>query len=159
MGAFDTSHKISHMRFGELEIGTVELGQLDGIERLVDRDLGRTAAIQYFIHLVPVKLDDKVSFRFTKKSKYIPVLEPAHNASMALSTENRKHSSPQGPNNMGQMFTLPGVYFMYDFSPFIIVRERYQVPFIDLIADLLTVAGGVFALVRLLDSALFFTGN
>ena len=155
LGEFNTSHIISHMRFGE-ENQLGQEGQLDNISRYVDPTLGKTAAMQYFVHLIPVKQKGKIFFRFTKTSKYIPILQPVVDESLVANTDSKKYASSQGPKGMGNVFTLPGVYFMYDFSPFVIVREPYQIPLIDLITDLLTVAGGVFALVRLLDSALHF---
>lgn len=157
MGQFDTSHTITKMRFGDSHIMT-DVGPLDAVSQFVDHSVGRTASIQYFIHLVPIKIDGKWTFRFTKTSKYIPVLEPADKLEVSLNTEQGKHSASHGPKALHRAFTLPGVYFMYDFSPFVVIREKREVPLINLVTDLLTVAGGLFALVRLLDSALHMAG-
>lgn len=163
MGEFDTSHIITKMRFGDVDdtlssSSPSSVGPLDGMTTLVDQSLGKTAAIQYFVHLIPIKIENKLTYKFTKSSKYVPVLEPADKARIEMNTENMKHAAAHGPKKHSGAFVLPGVYVIYDFSPFVVVRERYEVPLIDLITDLLTIAGGVFALVRLLDSFLHLTG-
>jgi len=156
MGQFDTSHVINLLRFGNQSKS--HSGLLDGTYGFVDHSLGRTAAFHYFMHLVPTRSGRDVSFRYTKTSKYLPILEPTDKYKNALSTEGGKPSGAgNGARDRGHAFTLPGVYFMYDFSPFVVVREQREVLLIDLITDLLTVAGSVFALMRLLDYTLYLT--
>lgn len=54
---------------------------------------------------------------------------------------------------------LPGVFFVYDFSPFMVRREEKREPLTELLVGLCAVAGGVFTVARLLDSWVFSLSN
>eukprot|EP00968_Pinguiococcus_pyrenoidosus_P007824 scaffold535_cov260-Pinguiococcus_pyrenoidosus.AAC.17 len=54
---------------------------------------------------------------------------------------------------------LPGVFFVYDISPFLIQVSRDVVPFSHLVTNLLAITGGVFSLANLLDSATYYIGK
>lgn len=159
LGQFDTSHEIVKLHFGEQDPVNPDKAAtiLDNTHKYVDRQRGQTAAIQYYIHLIPTKTDEKITYRLTMREKYVPVLDPEDSLQITHETQG-KHSNQHASKSLSQFFTLPGVYFMYDFSPFVVVREPNQIPLIDLITDLLTVAGGTLVLVRLLDSALHLAG-
>ncbi|KAH9261167.1 hypothetical protein BASA81_000871 [Batrachochytrium salamandrivorans] len=146
---FDTSHTISKLRFGSpvlsSQVPHVPLpgGVLDSTTKRVDFSLGRTAAIQYHLHLVPSRIKGMgTSYKYSLTERYFPVADP------------NPASAPLVPNKKQRQFTLPGVYFMYDFSPFVVVREPVRVQAIDVLADLLTLSGGTFALASALDKLL-----
>jgi len=54
---------------------------------------------------------------------------------------------------------LPGVFFVYDFSPFMVRREESREPLGELLIGLCAVAGGVFTVARLLDAWVFGLSN
>lgn len=154
--SFDTSHAISKLRFGSPVLSSqpphVPLpgGVLDSTTKRVDFSLGRTAAIQYHLHLVPTRIKGMAtSYKYSLTERYFPVTDP--NPASALSNSS---SSSSSSNKKQRQFTLPGVYFMYDFSPFVVVREPVRVQAIDVLADLLTLSGGTFALASALDKVL-----
>lgn len=161
VGEFDTTHTINALRFGDHShvstVGDFESwlhsgppGGLDGASMKVDQARGKTAAITYMIHLVPLETNKRITYRFTSNTKYVPIMEPEHGKQIAV-PNFQKHTVKKHTRA-----SLPGIYFLFDFSPFVVVREPVDVLFIDLVTDLLTLAGGVLALVRMLDSCLFF---
>jgi len=149
-------HTIERLVFGEEDLehgGTSEAMPLDGRRTMVNRTVGQTAAMQYFAHLVPT-LDaeaGRVLYRFSASEQYVPVLDPVPDAEHV--TEPR-HSSPQ----LDRISVLPGVYVTYSFSPFLHVREPKYMHFSDVLVDVLAIAGGLVATVRLVDAAAHLVG-
>ena len=148
IGTFDTSHTINSLRFGDVTHPEFTgASPLDGFSHPVDVSLGRTASMQYLISLIPT-LDEKRSmlYRFTAVDTYTPILEPL--------PEHRKPGYVAGNREV----KLPGVYFLYEFSPFVVVRTKLKVPWLTAITDILGMVGGVLMSSRLVDAALHLTG-
>jgi len=47
---------------------------------------------------------------------------------------------------------LPGIFFIYDLSPFLIEVSSTSIPFFRLIARLFAIVGGVFSVMGVVDS-------
>jgi len=58
-----------------------------------------------------------------------------------------------------QQPVLPGVFFVYDFSPFMVKREERRESLAELLIGLCAVAGGVFTVASIVDSWVFGIGN
>ena len=53
------------------------------------------------------------------------------------------------------MAVLPGIFFVYDLSPFMVNVRRKSMPFMHLITRLLAIIGGVFSILGMLDSLIY----
>jgi hypothetical protein len=56
------------------------------------------------------------------------------------------------PGMSGGAPVIPGIFFVYDLSPFMLQVSTAQIPLSHLITRLLAVVGGVFCVLGLLDS-------
>lgn len=116
---------------------------------MINPDLGQTASFQYHLHLVPSRFYNLANFyEFSYTEKYLPVLEPKHEQTI-IDKDSNKHTT--GHTIRRRKFVLPGVYFIYDFSSFVVVKEVATTPTIDVITDLLSLVGGMLAVVKVLD--------
>ena len=50
---------------------------------------------------------------------------------------------------------LPGIFFVYELSPFMIEASRIRMPILHLVTKLCAIVGGVFTVLGVLDSILF----
>lgn len=50
---------------------------------------------------------------------------------------------------------LPGIFFVYDLSPFMIEASRTRMPLLHFCTKLCAIVGGVFTVLGVLDSILF----
>ena len=62
-------------------------------------------------------------------------------------TTSAKRISMDGSKLSG----LPGVFFVYEFSPFMVNRVTKSVPFSHFVVSVSAIIGGVFTVVQLLD--------
>ena len=65
-----------------------------------------------------------------------------------LKTQNDKGESVQ-------QVLLPGVFFIYDLSPFLIEVKSTAMPFYHLITRLFAIVGGVFTVLGVMDSVIY----
>lgn len=59
----------------------------------------------------------------------------------------------------GQISALPGVFFIYDFSPFLHIVSESNMTLTYFLIRICAVIGGVFAISQLLDSILYYKGK
>ncbi len=52
------------------------------------------------------------------------------------------------------MAVLPGIFFVYEISPFMVEVTHKKVPFMHLVAKLCAIVGGIFSLLGVADSIL-----
>ena len=50
---------------------------------------------------------------------------------------------------------LPGIFFVYELSPFMIEASRIRMPFLHFVTKICAIVGGVFTVLGVLDSILF----
>jgi len=58
-------------------------------------------------------------------------------------------------SNKPQEAILPGIFFIYELSPFMIAASRIRMPVLHLITKVLAIVGGVFTVLGVADSILF----
>lgn len=56
---------------------------------------------------------------------------------------------------MLQAGVIPGIFFVYELSPFMVTITEAHIPLSHLITRLLAIVGGVFSVLAILDSILF----
>lgn len=58
-----------------------------------------------------------------------------------------------------QSTLIPGVYFVYDFSPLRSVVKESHLPFFELCTSLCAILGGVFTVMGMVDSFIYSLGK
>ena len=53
------------------------------------------------------------------------------------------------------MAVLPGIFFVYDMSPFMVEVHRSHMPLLHFITKLLAIIGGIFTLLGVADSTIY----
>ncbi|CAM9204184.1 unnamed protein product [Sphacelaria rigidula] len=178
---FNTSHKIHTLSFGEPYPG-MRPNPLDGTGRIIDEDVG-TGLFQYFIKLVPTihtiapdsseeqseqrsetRRDATVTtsqFAYTFKFRSLKGFTEYHRGTDADDPEHHAaHGKERGEEETPPTQVLPGVFFVYDVSPFMVeVIPSTRSPFSHLLIRLCAVAGGAFAVSALVDAAVFHVSN
>lgn len=128
---FDLSHKITRLSFGEPYPGIIN--PLDEVEKTWK--LSGSAMYQYFIKIVPT------TYR-----------EP----SGALINSNQfsvnEHERILTPASRGG---LPGVFFIYDFSPIMVSFTEHTTSFAHFLTSLCAIVGGVFTVAGIIDSFIY----
>jgi len=133
--SFNVSHTINAVSFGK-NFKKTQTQPMDGLVRMVDENIG-TGLFQYFIKVVPTVYTDPLGFTV--------------NTNTYTMTERFRPLDMKTPGAA----VLPGVFFIYDISPFQrnVARERPY--FSHFIARLFAIVGGVHTLVGCLDVALY----
>ena len=53
------------------------------------------------------------------------------------------------------MAVLPGIFFVYDLSPFMVNVKKERIPILHLFTRLLAIVGGVFTVLGIIDSTIY----
>jgi len=128
---FNTSHVIHRLRFGA-DVPGVE-SMLEGTEKIVKEDSGM---FHYYIKLIPTLFTEGV-----QEAVY------THQYSV---TTSAKRIEMDGSKKLSG---LPGVFFVYEFSPFMVNKVSKAVPFTHFVVSVSAIIGGVFTVLQLLDRA------
>jgi hypothetical protein len=100
------------------------------------------AHFQYFVKIVPTQFVDS-SGRIVAHSHQFSVTEHAHHLTPALSvTDMDSHK-------------LPGLFILYDLSPFMVRVESYSVSFSNFFTSVCAIVGGVLTVAGIVDSLLY----
>jgi len=114
------------------------------VSRIIDEKIG-TGLFQYFIKVVPtVYSDDRGEQLFTNQFTYTERFRP-------LTVPSATPGAAPVQNNA----VLPGIFFVYDLSPFVVEVTRTRVPLLHFLTRVLAITGGVFSVLGVLDSAIF----
>eukprot|EP00455_Lapot_gusevi_P014726 TRINITY_DN1739_c0_g4_i1.p1 TRINITY_DN1739_c0_g4~~TRINITY_DN1739_c0_g4_i1.p1 ORF type:complete len:360 (-),score=61.73 TRINITY_DN1739_c0_g4_i1:64-1143(-) len=135
---FNNSHIINHLSFGPGAPYPFPplANPLDGTTNIVKQG---TALYQYFVKLVPtVYVDTSGRSVFTNQ---FSVTEHAI------------------PVDASQAHHLPGVFFMYELSPFMVRMTAQSEPLFQFITATCAIIGGVITIAGLFDSFLFHFSN
>lgn len=133
---WNSSHGIASLTFGRL-LPHVQ-PPLKGATRTLATD-APPGAHQYYLTAVPT------TYKYAKPTATGQVIE-AHQYSV---TEHfRRMDLPDAKG-------LPGIWFYYRFSPIAVSVEEYSRSFGHLLSGLIALAGGVYSVLGLLDSALY----
>ena len=132
---FNTSHIIHRLEFGERVPGVES--PLEGTAKIV---LKGAYMFHYYIKLVPTL------FEGDGKSQY------THQYSVTGQEKDvlvRK----------GELAGLPGVFLVYEFTPFMVQKRVKEVPFSHFVISVCAIIGGVFTVAGLLDALLYGTAK
>lgn len=109
---------------------------LDGTKGIVEE---ATGVFQYYLQLVPVELRYK---------RFIGLLRASSSSYLYSVTSAFR---PAMVNGVRQN-VLPGVFFVYDFSPFMITREYHTLRFFEFVTGLFAILGGVLTVAGMVHS-------
>lgn len=150
MHYFNTSHTIHHLRFGSPFPGFVD--PLQGTQQLLvdDKNTGDvsedktksevTAHYDYFIQLVPTKYRN----RFGQES-----ISSQYSVLSKTTTIDLRQP---------QRMSLPGVFFIYKFSPFMLLVSEEPEPFFHFVTSLCAIVGGIITVSGIIDAVVFHYG-
>eukprot|EP00388_Colpodella_angusta_P011211 GDKJ01028831.1.p1 GENE.GDKJ01028831.1~~GDKJ01028831.1.p1 ORF type:complete len:381 (-),score=52.91 GDKJ01028831.1:454-1596(-) len=132
---FDTSHTVERLRFGDSVPGVSS--PLENGELLKNAN-DKSTMFHYYIKLVPTvfKRKDQTEL-FTNQYSATETVRVA-----TVSKE-------------GQLSGLPGVYFVYDFTPFLVEKIEKNKSFGHYLTGLVAIVGGVFGLSAFADILIY----
>lgn len=128
---FNTSHSIHRLDFGERVAGTHSV--LAGTTKIVKHG---AFMFHYYIKLVPTIFEGGGKQIYT----------------------HQYSATDQGKNVMvkkGELTGLPGIFFVYEFTPFLVKKVEKQVPLSNFLTSMCAITGGVFTVAGLIDSMLY----
>lgn len=135
---FNVSHTIHSLSFGHTYPG-MKQNPLDLVTKVCGEDTG-TGLYQYFIKVIPtIYHGDYGGKMFSNQYTY----------SSKFRALNYTLGSTTAPG------VLPGIFFVYEMSPFSIDVEMERVPFSHLVTKLFAIVGGVYTVLGVIDSLLF----
>ncbi|KAI8550440.1 hypothetical protein RHMOL_Rhmol06G0107100 [Rhododendron molle] len=126
----EISHKINRLAFGEYFPGVVN--PLDGVQWTQETPSGM---YQYFVKVVPTVYTDVSGH--TIQSNQFSVTEHFRSG------------------QVGQLQSLPGVFFFYDLSPIKVTFTEEHVSFLHFLTSVCAIVGGVFTVSGILDSFIY----
>ena len=152
---FNISHTIHSISFGEPHASlpanleyVLHRNPLDGISKIVDPKIG-TGLYQYFIKVVPTIYKDSyrrdkviTTAQYTMTERFRPLMLPE--------LSPNPDGSVRPPRQ--QQAVLPGLFFIYDMSPFLVEVHRTGVPFTHYFTKLCAIVGGVLSVMGVVDS-------
>lgn len=130
---FNTSHVMHRLDFGADVPGI--RSPLEGVSKIVKRG---AFMFHYYIKLVPT------SYGNGDESERIYT----HQYSVTDTSKNVLSPSKD-------LTGLPGVFFVYDFNPFLIQKIEKRVPFTHFLTSVCAIIGGIFTVAGIMDSFIF----
>merc|ERR1712039_742554 len=127
---FNTSHEIHEITFGDHLPGLIS--PLDGTRKIVKHG---AFMFHYYVRLVPTM--------FTSRDGQDLYSNQYTAAGSARNVMVRK----------GELSGLPGVFFVYDFSPFLMHKTERVKPWSYIFTSICAIIGGVFSIARLVELA------
>ena len=145
--AFNVSHVIHELRFGDRYEGMA--APLEGARRYVTAETG-TGLFQYFIKLVPTIYKkhpsatplSTVRYSYTQRFRPLKIRAPSDEPV----EDHHHHAKATSPTAM-----LPGVFFVYDFSAFMVEVTVHHKTVSHLLVRVCAIVGGVSTTVGFLD--------
>lgn len=129
---FNTSHRIHRLEFGK-RLDSIK-SPLEGTSKYVKNG---TFMFHYYLKLVPTLYTDASGNRIY-----------THQYS---ATANEKNVMVRD----GELAGLPGVFLVYEFTPFMVMKQEKVVPFTHFLTSVCAIIGGVFTVASLLDGILY----
>jgi len=127
---FNTSHEIHEITFGDHLPGLVS--PLDGTRKIVRHG---AFMFHYYVKLVPTM--------FTSRD--------------GRDIYSNQYSATDSARNVqvrsGELSGLPGVFFVYDFSPFLMRKTELAKPWSYIFTSSCAIIGGVFSIAKLIELA------
>lgn len=142
IATFNVDHKIHQLSFGDQQLNLRDEAPL-----AKDHHVNKGSGVwQYYIkvvptvyHTMPQRPDGSwpKSYRYSVNSQFRPALLP----------------------NGQRQNLLPGVFFIYDFSPFMITIAPDNRSFLRWITNVCAVLGGVLTVARIVEATLFYSSK
>jgi endoplasmic reticulum-Golgi intermediate compartment protein 3 len=120
-----------------------------------------TGLFQYFLKVVPTQYSNRrlstatTTNQYTVTEKFRPVVMGDFAAGGMLQVFPLLSLSSRSSLSVSQAGVIPGIFFVYELSPFLISVTEEQVPLSHLITRLLAIVGGVFSVMGIIDALLF----
>jgi hypothetical protein len=127
-GGFNTSHTIHSISFGDHVNGVVS--PLDGTTKVVKHG---AYMFHYYIKLVPT------------------VFEARDGSEIYTNQYSVTDSSRNVQVRQGELSGLPGVFIVYDFSPFLMRKTEKVKPWSYIFTSICAIVGGVFSIAMLVE--------
>jgi hypothetical protein len=115
---------------------------MDKMKRILDKDTG-TGLFQYFIKIIPTAYKSSFSGATTLTNQY------------TVSEKFKPLQSKDENGQLVQMTLLPGIFFIFEISPFQIQVTNSAIPFYHLLTRLFAIVGGIFTILGIFDAILF----
>lgn len=129
---FNTSHVINRLDFGEQVPG-----MSSPLEGMTKTALTGAWMYHYYISLVPTLFEGRAKTVFTHQY---------------AATETSKNVMP---TPTAKLQGLPGVFFVYDFTPFVVQKAEKAVPMSNFLTSVCAIIGGVFTVAGIIDAMLY----
>eukprot|EP00743_Colponemidia_sp_Colp-15_P007181 GILK01007755.1.p1 GENE.GILK01007755.1~~GILK01007755.1.p1 ORF type:complete len:396 (+),score=64.06 GILK01007755.1:57-1244(+) len=136
---FNASHVIHRLSFGEDFPGI--RNPLDGTAKYLGQGTG---VYQYFIKLVPTEYTN--SRGKTTMTNQFSVTEQFRKIDFKSGMVDAAHA-------------LPGVFFIYDLSPFLVQVSERVIPFTHFLTSVCAIVGGVFTVAGIIDAVLYHSSK
>lgn len=154
MTHFNTSHRIDRVSFGQNFVS--QSNPLSGKIRTVDYHDADTGVFQYYIKVVPTNFQNAfgITYRSAEYSfteKFVPIGEGHGDDEEEQDPDHLRRAAHKHPSVIR---SLPGVFFIYDISPFQIHRTVENMSFTEYFARLCAIVGGVYTVSGFVDSAI-----
>ncbi|KAH9098036.1 hypothetical protein LEN26_016775 [Aphanomyces euteiches] len=128
--SYNSSHIIHELYFGESYPGMAR--PLDNTAKTADRG---GAVYQYFLKIVPTIYNDGYTTRYSNQFSY---------------TQQTRYLDP-----WGSMSVLPGVFFIFDLSAFVVQVDATTVPFTHFLMRICAIIGGMVSIAGFIDSFIY----
>lgn len=140
---YNISHTINSISFGD-EYPSMPPHALDKIKKIIAED-ENTGLFQYFIRVIPTVYSDESGTKiytnqYTFTEKFRPLTLPK--------------VDPDGTHRPVEAI-LPGIFFVYELSPFMIEASRTRIPLLHFFTKILSIVGGVFTVMGVIDSIIY----
>ena len=154
MTHFNTSHRIDRVSFGQNFVS--QSNPLSGKTRTVDYHDADTGVFQYYIKVVPTNFQNAfgITYRSAEYSfteKFVPIGEGHGDDEEKEDPDHLRRAAHKHPSVIR---SLPGVFFIYDISPFQIHRTVESMSFTEYFARLCAIVGGVYTISGFVDSVI-----
>lgn len=135
---FNSSHIINKLSFGSSFSGYKD--PLEGtVEILKAEDRSYSGHFEYFLQVIPTTFINRYGYQ-TLTSQYSTTV----------------HYSRVESQNTGS-FRLPGIFFIYKLSPFMVRVEELTPSFLQFLTSICAIVGGVITVSGIIDSFVFHT--
>jgi len=128
---FNTSHAINRLEFGERVEGVDS--PLEGTTKIVKHG---AYMFHYYIKLVPTVFEGGGRVVYTHQ--------------YAVTDKDKNALTKKG-----ELAGLPGVFFVYEFSPFLVRKTEKEVPVSHFLTSVCAIIGGVYTVAGMVDAVLY----
>jgi len=134
---FNLTHKINHLSFGDSYPGI-----LNPLDSTYSADEKGSTMTQYYVKIVPT------SYHYLATPN-----SPVYTNQYSVTKHEKQISLLAGDSG------LPGVFFMYEFSPMMVKVSERSKSFLHFLTSLCAIVGGVFTVAGLLDAFLYHSAK